>query len=141
MNRHTQETSSERYSVNRIYERRVMDSDYLNGVEDGVVIVKELYELSTKDRIGLFATSEVATILDNFSIMDIKDRLKNGFELKKYKVIRGIRDEGTKLKVVVESARFSEVTEDMVLNFLESNDNVDFADVKEIYVRELQHLP
>lgn len=117
-----------------------MDSDYLNGVEDGVVIVKELYELSTKDRIGLFATSEVATILDNFSIMDIKDRLKNGFELKKYKVIRGIRDEGTKLKVVVESARFSEVTEDMVLNFLESNDNVDFADVKEIYVRELQHL-
>ena len=121
------------------YERRVMDSDYLNGVEDGVVIVKELYELSTKDRIGLFATSEVATILDNFSIMDIKDRLMNGFELKKYKVIRGIRDEGTKLKVVVESARFSEVTEDMVLRFLESNDNVDFADVKEIYVRELQH--
>jgi len=42
---------------------------------------------------------------------------------------------------VVESARFSEVTEDMVLNFLESNDNVDFADVKEIYVRELKHLP
>ncbi len=113
------------------------DMTYLNGVEDGIIIVKQLYELSTRDRLGLFGTSTVSNILERFSIMDIKDKLKNGITLKKYKVIRGIKENGKQKEVVVESARFTDVTEDMVLTFLNANTNVDFAVVEEVYVREL----
>lgn len=115
-----------------------MDVNYINGLEDGFDLVKRVYELSEKDRKLLFGHTDVATIMDKYDVIDIRLKLQSGFVMNEYSVIRGIKDYGDKIKVVVESARFKVITPDMVEHFLETNGNVDFADVKKIYVRELK---
>lgn len=112
--------------------------NYINGLEDGFDLIKRVYELSEQDRKLMFGHTDVASIMDKYDIIDIQLKLQSGFVVSEYYVMRGIKDYGDKIKVVVESNKFKVVTARMLEHFLELNGNIDFADVKKIYVRELK---
>lgn len=113
--------------------------NYINGLEDGYDLIKRIYELTEQDRELIFGYTDVAKIMDKYDIIDIQLKLQSGFVVSEYYVMRGIKDYGDKIKVVVESSRFKVVTARMLEHFLELNGNIiDFADVKKIYVRELK---
>lgn len=110
---------------------------YIQGLEDGIGLVKTLFSLSLDERLDKFGEHQVATILDRYDFTEIKERLET---LSKYYVIRGIREEcdGVK-KCVVESDRLTMKPDDVLINaFLNCHKkrNISFVSVETIYIRE-----
>lgn len=113
------------------------DSAYINGLSDGVDMIKSIFEMSIEERMGRFGKANISQILDEYDFQQIKERLET---LKTYFIIRGIRvdDYGYK-KVVVESDRLTFRPDEVLINaFLNchKNKNISFAAVETIYVRE-----
>lgn len=113
------------------------DSAYINGLSDGVGMVKTIFEMSIEERMERFGKANISMILDEYDFQQIKEHLET---LKTYFIIRGIRvdDNGYK-KVVVESDRLTFRPDEVLINaFLNchKNKNISFAAVETIYVRE-----
>lgn len=113
------------------------DSAYINGLSDGVGMVKTIFEMSIEERMERFGKANISMILDEYDFQQIKEHLET---LKTYFIIRGIRvdDDGYK-KVVVESDRLTFRPDEVLINaFLNchKNKNISFAAVETIYVRE-----
>ena len=62
--------SSDKSSANRSFE---IDSAYIQGLEDGVNMVKAIYECSTGQRKEIFGETEVARILDKFDFAELRE--------------------------------------------------------------------
>lgn len=112
-------------------------NQYIQGLEDGIGLVKALYSLSIDERLDRFEEHQVPTILDKYDFAQIKERLET---LNKYYVIRGIREECDGVKrCVVESDRLSFKPDDVLINaFLNCHKEkkISFVSVETIYVRE-----
>ena len=115
-----------------------LDRNYIDGMSDGVLLVRRLFELDRYDRIKHFNESDVAKILDKFDFQQIREILgRPDKELKKYYIIRGIKTSIGNKKVIVESGRlFIEPTDEMIEAFLLNHSEVDFAVTETIYTRE-----
>ena len=113
------------------------DSAYINGLSDGVDMIKAIFEMSVDDRVEKFGKANISQILDEYDFQQIKDRLET---LKKYYIIRGINvDKYGYKKVVVESDRLSVEPDEVLINaFLNchKDKNITFAVKEQIYVRE-----
>lgn len=128
----------------------MQDKDYISGLEDGVGLVKAIFELSIKERKRLFGTESVPEILDKFDFQQISELLKTEEsnkekELKHYYIIRGIRiNENGKKEVVVESERYRfNPPSELIDSFMKYHTlpidgipQVDFATVELIWVME-----
>jgi hypothetical protein len=113
------------------------DSAYINGLSDGVGMVKTIFEMSIEERMERFGKANISQILDEYDFQQIKDRLET---LKKYYIIRGINvDKDGFKKVVVETDRLSFEPDELLINaFLNchKDKNITFAVAQTIYVRE-----
>lgn len=112
------------------------DKAYVQGMSDGVEMVKALFEMSTDERQEKFGHFLVAEILDNFDFIQIRERMES---LNKYYIIRGIVANDQVKRCVVESDRLSFKPDEVLINaFLNchKDKNINFAIVEEIFVRE-----
>ena len=116
-----------------------LQDNYINGMEDGVMMVKRIFELSDNERIKHFGAIRVDRILDKFDFQQLHEilqrpELKPDKVLKKYYIIQGfdsfdnITDVSNKLRI--------EPTVEMIEAFLLNHSFVDYVTVIEIYVRE-----
>lgn len=122
-----------------------LDNNYFNGMEDGVLMVKRLFEFTPDERYQYFGDVLVANILDKFDfqkIHEILSTIKNEpeKELHSYYIIRGIRvrEDGVK-KVVAESDKLTMKPDELLINvFMNANKhrNISFSCVEKIYVLE-----
>ena len=115
-----------------------LDRNYIDGMSDGVLLVRRIFELDRYDRIKLFNESDVAKILDKFDFQQIREILgRPDKELKKYYIIRGIKTSIGNKKAIAESGRlYIEPTDEMIEAFLLNHSEVDFAVTETIYTRE-----
>lgn len=113
------------------------DKLYVQGLEDGVNMIKAIFELSIDERMERFGKANISQILDEYDFQQIKERLET---LKKYYILRGIRVEPNDIKrVVVESDRLTIKPDEILINaFLNCHraKNISFTCVEEIYVKE-----
>lgn len=128
----------------------MQDKDFINGIETGLIMVRQIFELSVDERKRAFGCDDVAQILDKFDFQQISELLKTGEsnkekELKHYYIIRGIRiNENGKKEVVVESERYKfNPSRELIESFLKYHTlpidgipQVDFATVELIWVME-----
>lgn len=128
----------------------MQDKDFINGIETGLIMVRQIFELSVDERKRAFGCDDVAQILDKFDFQQISELLKTGEsnkekELKHYYIIRGIRiNENGKKEVVVESERYKfNPYRELIESFLKYHTlpidgipQVDFATVELIWVME-----
>ena len=124
------------------------DKDYIDGLEDGINLVKQIYELSVSQRKKMFGSETVPDILDRFDFAQINTILESKQptkELKCFYIIRGIKvDKNGYKKVTVESERYKyNPSWDVIDSFMKYHtlpiDNipqVDFATVECIWVYE-----
>ena len=127
----------------------MQDKDYISGLEDGVGLVKRIYELGVNVRKKMFGCEDVAQIIDRFDFAQIneilkakKDKIK---ELHTFYIIRGIKvdTDGTK-KVTIESEKYNFYpTWEQMESFMRYHTlpianvpQVDFAVVETIWVYE-----
>ena len=115
-----------------------LDRNYIDGMSDGVLLVRRIFELDRYDRIKLFNESDVAKILDKFDFQQIREILgRPDKELTKYYIIRGIKTSIGNKKVIAESGRlYIEPTDEMIEAFLLNHSESDFAVTETIYTRE-----
>lgn len=114
-----------------------MDTDFINGIETGIEIVRSIYELSTGERKQRFGSTSVPEILDKFDFAQIRNLMSIKKTLRKYYLIRGIKNVGHKKEVKWESDLLEGYPSDaMIQCYLEKND-ADFAVVGEIYKTEI----
>lgn len=113
------------------------DITYIQGLSDGVEMVKALFEMSTDERLEKFGYILVAEVLSNFDFIQIKEQLES---LKMYYIIRGIRVENNQVKrCVVESDRLTFKPDEVLINaFLNCHKekNISFVTIEEVYTRE-----
>lgn len=116
---------------------------YIQGLEDGIEIVKAIYSLDRFDRQKYFHETKVSNILNRFDFAQIRE-IVNGIkhedirEIKKYYIIRGIHINlnNNEKSVVAESIKLAFAPdEEMINTFLAVHTDVDFAVCEEIYVR------
>ena len=122
-----------------------LTTGYFDGLEDGVLMVKRLFEFTPDERYQYFGDVLVANILDKFDfqkIHEILSTIKNEpeKELHSYYIIRGIRvrEDGVK-KVVAESDKLLMNPDDLLINvFMNANKDkkISFSCVEKIYVLE-----
>ena len=114
-----------------------MDTDYIQGLEDGVNIVKSIYELTVDERIKRFGDFSVPDILDKFDFQQIREKMVERLE-KKY-VIRGITiNDYHQKKVAVESDPLDIKPDETLVNaFLNchKDKHLAFAVIEEIWIR------
>ena len=67
--------SSGKSSENRSFE---IDSAYIQGLEDGVNMIKAIFECSTSRRKEIFGETNVASILDRFDFIQIRNLIAKG---------------------------------------------------------------
>lgn len=114
------------------------DKSYVDGLEQGIEIVKAILSLDVDTRKAKFGSSDIATILDRFDFAQLNEMVeaKEEKELKQYYVIRGIRQDPYKKVVVFESPKLKyEPDKEMIEKYL-NFDTADFVVVEAIYVME-----
>lgn len=122
--------------------RMELEQNYFDGMEDGVLMVKRIFELSVHERLKHFEETSVPHILDKFDFQQLheilsKPELKPDKELKKYYIIRGIKTSIGNKKAIAESGRlYIEPTDEMIEAFLLNHSEADFAVTETIYTRE-----
>lgn len=113
------------------------DDAYTNGFSDGVDMIKKICEMTTDEREEKFGYQLIGSILASYDFSEIRERMES---LKKYYIIRGIKDDYIGKKVcVVESDRLSLKPDEILINaFLNCHKDkkISFACVEEIYVKE-----
>ena len=128
----------------------MQDKDFINGIETGLIMVRQIFELSVDERRRAFGCDDVAQILDKFDFQQIGELLKatekkKSKELHSYYIIRGIKvDESGYKKVTVESERYKfNPSRELIESFLKYHTlpidgipQVDFATVELIWVME-----
>ena len=119
------------------------DNDYIDGFEDGVLLIKNILSLSVEERLRRFRSADISNILDRFDFQQIKELYNTPAdkELKVYYVIRGIQTNGLLKRVTVESERYEYFpSPNTIEQFIRTNNLqtklVDFATVEHIYVYE-----
>ena len=119
------------------------DNDYIDGFEDGVLLIKNILSLSVEERLRRFRSADIAVILDKFDFQQLKELYNTPADkkLKVYYVIRGIQTNGLLKRVTVESRRYEYCpSPDTIEQFIRTNNLqtqlVDFATVEIIYVYE-----
>lgn len=119
------------------------DNDYIDGFEDGVLLIKNILSLSVEERLRRFRSADIAVILDKFDFQQLKELYNTPAdkELKVYYVIRGIQTNGLLKRVTVESERYEYFpSPNTIEQFIRTNNLqtklVDFATVEHIYVYE-----
>ena len=115
------------------------DMTYINGIEQGIEIVKSIFSLSKDDRKERFGSTDIATILDSFDFVQIQNEMSRERKLVKHYVLRGIHNTGCKKEVVWESQWLEGKPSDaMILEYLCTNEEADFAVLEEVYTAELE---
>ena len=128
----------------------MQDKDFINGIETGLIMVRQIFELSVSERKRAFGYEDVAQILDKFDFQQIGEMLKaaenkKSKELHCYYIIRGIKvDENGYKKVTVESERYRfNPSWELIDSFMKYHTlpidgipQVDFATVETIWVME-----
>ena len=113
------------------------DDAYISGLEDGVGMIKKIWEMTSTEREEKFGYTRIGFILEMYDFAEIRERMES---LKKYYVIRGIREENDKVKrCVVESVRLLLRPDETLINaFLNchKDKHLSFATIEEVYVRE-----
>ena len=56
-----------------------LDASYINGMEHGVNLVKDVFSMTVGERKIVFGESDVAKILDKFDFIQIKNRVETPF--------------------------------------------------------------
>lgn len=112
------------------------DQNYIDGIEDGILMVKNIFSLSREERVRLFGDANVATILDTYEFPRLRE-IMNRIEIcNKYYVIRGVKETGVKKTVVAESMlQDTYPTMDEIHLFMRMHREVDFASVEIVYKR------
>lgn len=116
-----------------------LEENYKAGMDDCLLTIKRLYELSSDERDKLFDTTVVAGIIDRYDITDIREKLKESDKVvKTFFVIKGIcsNSNGAKMVCAMSGRLKFEPTEEMIEAFLTTHPVADFAYVNKIYVRE-----
>lgn len=120
-----------------------LDRNYLNGMEDGFLMVRKILEFPAETRKKFFYDTDIAKILDRFDFQQIHELLKAverepEKELHRYYVIRGIKiNDYNQKKVIAESGRLKfEPDADMVKAFMDCHPYISFSSVETIYVLE-----
>lgn len=52
------------------------DRAFVNGMEAGVLMIKQIFEMTVNQRINKFGMSDVASIIDTFDFAQIKNLLE-----------------------------------------------------------------
>ncbi len=120
------------------------DNDYIDGFEDGVLLIKNILSLSVEERLRRFRSADIAVILDKFDFQQLKELYNTPADkkLELYYVIRGFKENNTGIKrVTIESRRYEYCpSPETIEQFIRTNNLqtqlVDFATVEEIYVYE-----
>ena len=112
-----------------------MKDEYKKGMADFYFIMRGIFEMTPEERIKVFKSSNVATILDNYDYKQIRKMMY----CKKMYVIRGINvDKNGFKKVVAESGYFNFKPKEVVIStFMKMHKDATFACVEEIYVRNM----
>lgn len=113
------------------------DSAYIEGLSDGVNMIKKISEMTWEERDERFGYHDIGSILDIYDFSEIRERMES---LNKYYIIRGIKDDYIGKKVcVVESDRLTIKPDETLINaFLNchKDKHISFAVVEELFVRE-----
>lgn len=108
--------------------------DYTQGMEDGVILVKQIFELSQVERVNKFGSRNVADILDKFDFIQIKEKLAGEEVCTVYYVIRVFTEKGYVLHT---SERMKiQPTSEIVLDYIMRYPGAEFAKVETLFVRE-----
>ena len=108
-----------------------MSEDYINGMEEGVEMVKKLYEMTSDERKEKFGTTLVSDILDKNDFAQIAEKLKEKRLVLRW-MIRGYDKIGNKF----ESPWYDvSPSKDMVSAFIDYN-TLEYAQIVSIYVKE-----
>lgn len=107
--------------------------DYTQGMEDGVILVKQIFELSQVERVNKFGSRNVADILDKFDFIQIKEKLSGEEVCTVYYVIKAFDKSG----YIHKSGRMKiQPTPEIVLDFLNRNPDAEYAKFETLFVRE-----
>lgn len=123
-------------------EHHALDTSYINGMEDMRDIIKRIYELDRIERKKYYHGIDIARIIDRFDFSQLREidsriAAEEIKEIKKYYVIRGIKETIGRKTVVAESMRHSYPPDAVTIEaFLMTHKDVDFVSIEEIYTRE-----